>query len=56
MSGFKTFGGILNIAQIIAVILNHVQDHTSIKEVLEKAATRGEKSTRVLNVYTALRT
>ncbi len=43
MSGFETLGGILNIVQIIGVILNHVQDHTSIKDVLENAETRAKR-------------
>ncbi len=43
MSGFEILGGVLNIVQAIGVILHHVQDHRSIKDVLEEAEARAKR-------------
>ncbi len=43
MSGFETLCSILNIVEILGVILKHVQDHASIKDVLEEAKAKARK-------------
>ncbi len=50
MSKFESLDGILNIVRIIGVILKHVQDDTSIKDVLEGAEARAKRIHALLNV------
>lgn len=47
MAMFEILSRVLNIIQIIDVILRHVQDYKSIKDVLEDAKTRANKISRV---------